>query len=220
MQARNIMTTNVATVGTKQAIADVIRYMDERHISGVPVVGPDGKLQGIVTEGDLLRRAEISTERGHSTIMTFLLGPGRLASEYVQTHTHAVEDIMTTDVATIGPDTELADIVALMERHHVKRLPVVEDDICIGIVSRADIVRALGRALEATNSSPIDDTTIRNRILDEISRSWCRDRQIEVRVKDGVVELEGILFEDPEREALCVLASNVPGVKRCIDHLT
>ncbi|HET6606017.1 MAG TPA: CBS domain-containing protein [Rhodopila sp.] len=221
MQAKDIMTTDVATVGPKQKIAEVIKCMAERHASGIPVVGADHKVCGIVTEGDLLRRAEIGTQARHSNLMTFLLGSGRLADEYVQSHTRAVEDIMTMDVATVEPDSELGDIVALMERRHVKRLPVVQDGVCIGIVSRADIVRAVGRALEAAQLEPTDDAAIRQRILDEISRcGWCREGQIEVRVMDGVVELEGVLFEERQRGALLVLAGNVPGVKSCVDLMT
>jgi CBS domain-containing protein len=219
MLAKDIMTTDLVTVGPKQTLTDVIRCMTEHHVSGIPVVGPDHKLLGIVTEGDLLRRAEIGTATKRSSMLAFLLGSGRLASEYVQSHTRAIEDVMMEEVATIGPETDIAEIVALMEQHHVKRLPVVQDGACIGIVSRADIVGALGRALEAASGGPTDDATIRIRIMDEMAKAdWCRGTQINVRVENGVVELEGV-FDERQRQAMLVLARNVPGVRHCVDHL-
>jgi CBS domain-containing protein len=221
MLAKDIMTTDLATVGPGQSIADVIRCMVERRVSGVPVLGADRALLGIVTEGDLLRRAEIGTASRRSSLLAFLLGSGRLAREYVETHTRAVEDVMTTEVTTVTPETELAEIVALMERHHVKRVPVLRDGACVGIVSRADIVAALGRALEAASAGACDDETIRARLREEMEKAdWCGGTRIDIRVQDGLVELEGVIFDERERQALLVLARNTPGVKRCIDHIT
>jgi CBS domain-containing protein len=221
MLAEDIMTTALVAVGPDQTIADVIRCMTGHHVSGVPVIGPGGALLGIVTEGDLLRRAEIGTAAKRSSVLAFLLGNGRLASEYVEAHTRAVADVMTKDVATVGPDATLAEIVALMERRRVKRLPVLRDGACVGIVSRADIVAALGRALDAAASGPCDDAAIRARLGEEIAKAdWCRGSRIDARVQDGVVELEGVIFDERERQAMLVLAGNVPGVKRCIDHIT
>jgi CBS domain-containing protein len=221
MLAKDIMTTDPVTIGPEQTIADAIRYMAVHHVSGLPVVGPDGELLGIVTEGDLLRRAEIGTAMKRSSVLSFLLGSGRLASEYVQSHTRIIGDIMTAKVATISPDTELSEIVAAMERDHIKRLPVMQGGACIGIVSRADVVSALGRVLDAAGAGPTDDATIRSRILDAIKEAtWCRGMRIDVQVQDGAVTLDGVIFDERARQALRVLASNVPGVTRCIERLT
>lgn len=198
--------------------------MLEHRISGLPVVDDAGALIGIVTEGDLLRRAETGTEKHRPRWLELLLPSGRLAADYIEAHARRVCEVMTTDVISAAPDTPLEGAVQEMEKHRIKRLPVVEDGKLVGIVSRADLVRVLLRKLtdEANRgaSHPSTDAEIRDRIVDVIDKQpWGPRFSVTVTVKDGVVDFHGTITDDRERTALTVAAENVPGIKGVRDHL-
>jgi len=195
-------------------LVQAIRLMTRYKVSGVPVVGPGGHVVGILTEGDLLRRAEIGTaEKPASWLKSFFLA-GRAAEDYVLTHGRRVSEVMTADVVTVTSDTPLADAIQLMLRHHVKRLPVVYNGHLRGIISRADVVRQVGVALSAESIS-VADGAIQQAIDAAMRReSWAHGATVSVSVKDGVVQIDGCLFDIRERDALGVLAENIPGVKR------
>ena len=123
MQVKDIMTSKVLSVEANTSVFEAIRSMLQHKISGLPVVNADGALVGIVTEGDFLRRAETATERRRPRWLEFLMGPGRLADEYVHTHTRRVADVMTPDPYTVTEGTPLEDVVRIMEKHRIKRLP-------------------------------------------------------------------------------------------------
>ncbi len=220
MNAADVMTRNPATVREDTPIAEAIHLMLDRRISGMPVSGANGELVGILTEGDLLRRIETGTERQRPRWIEFLMGSGRLAAEYVRTHARRVNEVMTRGVASVTPDTPLRDVVALMERRGVKRIPVVQNETCIGIISRADLIRTLGRVLDAEPTSASDEA-IREHVLREInSRPWAATTSVEVTVNDGVVDLDGVVFDERERTALKVAAETAPGIRGIQDHLT
>jgi CBS domain-containing protein len=220
MQASDVMTRNFVSIGRDAPIREAIRLMLDNRVSGLPVVDTAGKLVGILTEGDLVRRSEIATERHRWPWLEFLMGPGRMASDYVKTHGRVVDELMTHEVAVIGPDTPLADIVALMERRRIKRLPVIDNGMLVGIVSRADLLVALGRALDAAQAPAGNDDDICARVLAELEKAnWAPRAGLTVTVADGVVELNGVIFDEHERGALRVAAENVPGVKGVSDRL-
>jgi CBS domain-containing protein len=220
MQASEVMTRTIVSIGRNAPIRDAIRLMLDNKVSGLPVVDAGGKLIGILTEGDLLHRSEIATEKHHWRWLEFLLGPGRMASEYVRTHGRVVGELMTREVVTVGIDAPLGDIVALMEHHHVKRLPVMDDGKLAGIVSRADLLAALGKALDAQELPAVSDEDIRARVLDELEKvDWAPRDGLTIAVANGVVELSGVVFDEHEREALRVAAENIPGVKGISDRL-
>jgi len=215
MRAGDVMTAEVATVRADASIGEAIGLMEAVRASGLPVVNESGDLVGVLTEDDLLRRIETGTAAGRHRAkwLDLLLGPGGSAGEYVRTHGRRVEDVMTRDVATVTADTSLEQVVALMERKHVKRVPVVRDCRVVGIVSRADLVRALGRALRAEAMGATSDDTIRERLYAELrAQSWFPGQDITAVVKDGMVTMEGITTDERVREALGVAARNVPGV--------
>ena len=219
MKASDVMTRNVITVERETSVADVIRLMLENNVSGLPVLD-DGKVVGILTEGDLLRRSETGTEKQRPRWLEILMGPGRMAGEYVRTHGRKVEAIMTTDLISVTGDTPLDEVVGLMERRRIKRVPVIEGDALIGIVSRLDLLRALLRTIEAEHSEIRGDDEIREQILAELAKAaWVPRDGLSISVKDGVVDLNGVILEEKEREALRVVAENVPGVKAVEDHL-
>lgn len=225
MLALDIMTTRVVTIRADAPIAEAIRLMLQRRISGLPVVDDSGKLVGIVTEGDFMRRSETHTERQRPRWLEFILGPHRLADEYIRTHARKVEDVMSRDVATIKDHTPIDKIVGLMEERRVKRLPVLRDGEVVGMISRADLMRALARlaaksGMARPDRSVATDTKLRKDVLTEIDKQpWAPKASVNIEVQEGVVKLWGVIWDDKDRQALRVLAENVPGVTKVEDHL-
>jgi CBS domain-containing protein len=217
-----VMTSGVATVRADAPITEAIALMEARRVSGLPVVDAYGRLVGVLTEGDLLRRIETGTAgQKRARWLDLLLGPGRSAGEYVRTHSRRVEDLMTREVATVTERTPLEDVVALMERKHVKRVPVVRDGELVGVVSRADLVRALGHALKTAAMGGTVDAALRERLQANLrAQSWFPARDVSIAVKGGVVTLEGIVGDERTRAALRVAAQNVAGVATVEDRLT
>ncbi len=222
MHAADVMTPNPATVRPDTKLAAAVTLFIENRVSGLPVLDEAGRLVGILTEGDLLRRAETGTERRPHWYETLFSQP-RLAGEYVRTHAQTVADIMTRDVVSVTAGTRLIDAVRLMEERHVRRLPVLDrpGGTLLGIISRADLVRALARVLETPPAPLAGDEAIRTHILNEIkAQPWAPSlRDIAITVKDGTVTLSGVILHDEQRKALNVLVATAPGVKTIHDEL-
>jgi CBS domain-containing protein len=219
MRAHQIMTRSVITVTPETTIVEAANTMLQRHVSGLPVVDTAGKLVGIVSEGDFIHRGEIGTKRKHSRFLTFILGAGRAANDYVHEHGRRVAEIMTTEPLTINEDTDLEEIVRLMETKHVKRLPVTRGDKVVGIVSRANLLQAVASLAREVPDPTVDDDHIRNRIIDALERNdWC-PHGLSVIVRNGNVHLRGIITEESSRQAAIVCAENIAGVKKVNDHL-
>jgi len=220
MKARDIMTRRVFSVDPNADVLRAVRLMLQHKISGLPVVDASGALVGIVTEGDFLRRAETATERKRPRWLEFLLGPGRLADEYVQTHARKIADVMTREPRAITEETPLEEIVQLMERHRIKRLPVVQGKTLVGIVSRANLLHALASMAPAAPAPAATDRAIRERLLTELEhQKWAPVGALDVIVRNGVVELWGAITDERERQALIVAARNIAGVKDVRDRL-
>jgi CBS domain-containing protein len=220
MIARDVMTRNVISVAPDATVAQAVELMLERGISGLFVVDAAGTLAGVVTEGDLLRRDELGTERRRSWWLRLIASPGRQAADFTRAHGRKVADVMTSDVVAVDADAPLDDIVALMEQHRIKRVPVLQGDRVVGVVSRADLLRALSVAARGSAGSAADDGTIRDRILDELGRQpWAPLTTLNVTVANGVADMWGTIGNDQERRAICVVAENTPGVTKVIDHL-
>ena len=223
MQAKDIMKRNVIWVGTDELVFKAATLMLENHISGLPVIDMNGQLAGIVTEGDFLRRSETGTERHRPRWLEFLVGPGKLAAEYAHASGRKIEEIMTPDPCTVSESDSLQAVVELMERHHIKRLPVMGNGRMVGIVSRSDLMREMATRVHldmqaAPGLGPGHDGWIRDKIVAALGKQhWAPD--IGVTVKEGVVELSGVILAEKERQGLIVLAENVPGVKKVHDHL-
>jgi CBS domain-containing protein len=218
MKARDIMTWGVISVESDASVERAARLMLENRISGLPVVDFNRALVGMVTEGDFLRRAEIGTKRRRPRWLELLVGPGRLATEYVHAAGRKVSEIMTPNPYAVAPDTSVDEIVDVMERRRVKRLPVLEDGKLVGIVSRANLLHALASLSRGAQPSAGTDAGIRDRILAELAKQpWAP--QVNVVVRDGVVDLTGVLTDERERQAFVVAAENVPGVKCVHDHM-
>jgi CBS domain-containing protein len=219
MRAHQIMARSVVTVTPETTIADAANVMLQRHISGLPVIDANGKLVGIVSEGDFIRRSEIGTGRRRGRWLRFILGPGKSASDFVHEHGRKVSEVMTKSPLTITEDASLAEIVELMEKHHIKRLPVMRGDKVVGIVSRANLLQAVASLARDVPDPTADDDHIRGRIIDALEKNdWC-PFGLNVVVRDGVVHLSGVITEERARQAAVVAAENVEGVKEVHDHL-
>lgn len=218
MQVKDVMTRNVISVGADEPVVKAARMMLQNRISGLPVVDAKGELVGMVTEGDFLRRREIGTERRRPKWLEFILGPGKLAEEYVHTSGRKVEEIMTANPWTVGEDDTLEDVVEMMERHHIKRLPVIRDGRMAGIVSRANLMHALASLSRDVPAPAGGDSAIRNAVIAAIAKQHWAPR-VNVVVKNGLAELWGVVTDERERQALVVACENVPGVEKVHDHL-
>ncbi len=220
MIAADIMTRAVVTIPSHAPISDAIRLMLGQRISGLPVTDGHGLLVGILTEGDLLRRAETGTEKARSQWQQFLRGAARQAEDYVRTHGRKVEELMTREVLTAEETAPLEHVVALMESKHVKRIPIVAAGQLVGVISRSDLLRALIRELDAIPPAIRSDSALREQIVAELRRQpWGGRTHVTVVVTGGVVYLEGIITDERERGAVRVAAENVPGVSGVRDHL-
>ncbi|CAH1654790.1 CBS domain-containing protein [Chelatococcus asaccharovorans] len=221
MKASDVMTSPVMSVEADATIADTVQSLVEHGFSGLPVVDTAGQLVGIVTEGDLLRRSELGTEVKRKRWLSYILGPGRLAEDYVQAHARRVEEVMTRDVVTVAPDTSLEEVVGLMEGKKIKRVPVTQDGRLVGIITRADLLKALNVALLRRPEPAKGDAAIQEAITAEIAKQpWAPVNGVDVFVRDGVVHLVGVIVTDELRYALKVLAEGIAGTKAVKDHLT
>jgi CBS domain-containing protein len=138
MKVAEVMTRGVISIAPIDSMKKAAQLMLQYDMSGFPVMDR-GKLVGIVTEGDFLRRTEIGTERHRTRWIELLVAPGQLADEYAHAHGRKVEEVMTRDVVTVAEDASLEEAVRLLERHHIKRLPVVKGGAMVGILSRANL---------------------------------------------------------------------------------
>lgn len=220
MKVSDVMTRKVLSIGQNATVLQAVNSMLQNKISGLPVVNADGHLVGIVTEGDFLRRTETTTERRRPRWLEFLVGAGRLADDYVHTHARKISEVMTSEPYTVTEDTPLEDVVRLMEKHRIKRLPVIRGKLVVGIVSRANLLQALASLAPSMPATPATDMAIRDRLLTELEHEkWAPVGALNVTVKDGMVDLWGTITDERERQALIVAAENVPGVKEVRDHV-
>ena len=202
MQVKDVMTQNVISVGADEPVVTAARMMLQNRISGLPVVDAKGQLVGVVTEGDFLRRREIGTERQRPKWLEFVLGPGKLAQEYVHTSGRKVAEIMTPDPPTIGEDDSLEDVVEVMERRHIKRLPVIRNGRMVGIVSRANLMHALASLSREIPAPAGGDTAIRDACIAALGKQpWAP--HVNIVVKNGVAELWGVVTDNRDAAGAC-----------------
>jgi CBS domain-containing protein len=221
MRAMDVMTTKVITVGENATVPEAAKLLVEHGISAVPVIDKDDRVIGMVSEGDLLHRAETGTERRRSWWLETGTSTDQLAAEYIKSHSGKVGEVMTRGVISVIEQTQVADIAVLLETHRIKRVPVLRDGKLVGIVSRANLVRALAMTINGPPSvTEADDRAIRDKLLAELkAQKWAEVSPANVTVKDGVVHLWSSYLSDHERRALVLLAENTPGVRRVENHM-
>src|SRR5271165_2681351 len=226
MRAVDVMTTGVIIVDPDTSVQTLAALLSERGISGVPVVDAAGRLVGIVSEGDLLHRAETGTarrtERRRFRWLDTIASDQELARDYVKSRGQVVSDVMSREVIAVSEMAELAEIADLLEIKRIKRVPVVRDGKLVGIVSRANLIRALATVKAGSSSSPdTGDHTIRQKLLAELqAQEWAGPWAADIVVRDGVVHLwfpED--HSEVERRAVHVAAENIVGVRAVEEHV-
>ncbi|NNE21761.1 MAG: CBS domain-containing protein [Rhizobiales bacterium] len=220
MHARDIMTSPVITARTDTAVLDVVQLMLDNAVSALPVVDDKDVLLGLVSEGDLIRRSELGARDYSSWWLAAIGGKVRLAEEFVKTHAMRADDIMTRDLVTVNEDTLVWQIAETLEKHKIKRVPVVRDGKVVGIVSRANLLQALAAQRDqATRAPSQDDRDLRDKLLNSLSQEpWSDLPHLNVVVQEGVVHYWGRVHSEEARQALQVAARAVPGVVDVVDH--
>ena len=220
MKVRDVMTPGVVTVSPDTKVPDIAALLLERRISAVAVVEGNGKVVGVVSESDLMRRPELGTDRPRSRWLAFMLSPEDSERDFIKTHGLRAREVMTSPAVSVTPEASLADVVNLMGRRSIKRVLVLEGGKLVGIVTRTDLLRALHARRElSTASVPADDRAVRQAILRALAESDWADRAIvNVQVADGQVELWGAIESEEQRRAIRVAVEGVPGVRGITEH--
>ena len=223
MKAADIMVTDVITLNVDDTVQDAARVLLEGRISGAPVVDAQGRLLGMISEGDLIRRAEIGTEKRQSWWLELLTGAESQVRDFIRAHAVKLADVMTRDVVSASEDTSLNEIATLLEKHGIKRVPIMRDGKVVGIVSRANLLQALASAIavaDVTTDVTSDDQTLRGRVIDQIRQlPWGMPWLLTVPVQNGAVELWGPVRSEEQRHALRVAAEGTSGVKAVKENL-
>ena len=218
MKVAQVMTCGVISIAPTDSVMKAAHLMLQYDLSGFPVLDR-GKLVGIMTEGDFLRRVEIGTEQQDRPRWIELLFPGRLAEEYARAHGRTVQEVMTRNVVTVAEDAPVEEAVQLMEQHHIKRLPVVRNEGVVGVISRADLVRAFLARSSGAAAVPLSDREICQKLLATLeSEPWAPRGLVSVTVENGIVDFEGVVCDDRQRLALRIAAENIPGVGQVHDE--
>lgn len=214
MKAIDLMTPRVITIGPDATVADAARTMLENHISGLPVVDAAGKVVGIISEGDLLRRVELGTERHRSWWLGLVSGGTLPAEDFIKSHARKVADVMTAHVTTVDESASPEEVVRVMETRRIKRVPVVRHGALVGIISRANLLRALASVSPETPAAAADDRDLKERVAAAVKElSWDSRSHDAIVVRNGVVQLWGFVSSVSQRDALRIAAERVPGVK-------
>src|SRR3990167_2498102 len=220
MKAADIMTTSVVCIKPDATGLDAPRLLLSERISALPVVDKAGRLQGIVSEGDLIHRAEIGSEKQVTRWKALFEEGATLARDYLKAHGRKVSDVMSHPVVLAEEDTELSVVAARMDQFGIKRLPVVRDGKVVGIVSRANLLQPLIAAPTASRAPAVDDAALRDQILQKLDREpWSASLLRNIIVQDGNVEIWGHADSTSQCEACGVLAAGIPGVKAVTNHM-
>ncbi len=214
MKARDVMVSPVITVKPNATVKEVAGLLLRHRVSALPVVDDAGKVIGMISEGDLMRRADLGTERHRAWWLAALFAEeAALAAEYVKAHSRKVVDIMSKRVIAASPDTPLNEIAGLLERHSIKRVPIIENGALVGIVSRANLIQALAADRKGLDI-PIPDATLRDKIMEHLrAQPWAHTTLLNVTVNEGIVNIWGITQSEAEKTALRVAAETMPGVR-------
>ena len=221
MKARDVMTPEIISVAPETPVKEIAETMIKYRISGVLVLDPKGAVVGLVTEGDLLRRPEIGAEdRRGSSLLSLFEHPDRRPTEYARSHGHRAEDIMTRDVISVDEETSVAEIARLLERRHIKRVPVLRKGRAVGIVSRANLVQALAAVSARSPEPPKEDRKLRDRIMEAFSDAGIDARFLNVIAHEGKVEVWGTVRSEAQLKAVQVAVEDVVPAERVESHVT
>jgi CBS domain-containing protein len=221
MKALDVMVRDVVTVKPDEAVAEAVRLLAEHDVSALPVVDDKENVVGIISEADLVHREEIGTEKQRPWWLEAVTPASTLAEEFAKSHGRRVEEVMSTDVVSASEDTTLGEIATLLERHRIKRVPILRSGKLVGIVSRSNLIQALASAKASTSGAGGDaDRKIRLTLLDRLGdQDWTDFGERNVIVDSGIVHLWGLVGSEDEHKALVALAEGVPGVVSVSDEM-
>jgi len=220
MRAIDVMVRDVVTVSPDMDVAEAVKLLAEHDVSALPVLDKDGNLVGMLSEADLIHRAEIGTEKHRPWWLEALTGASTLAEEFAKSHGKRVGEVMTTGIISVDEETPLSEIAALFERKRIKRVPVVKDGKLVGIVSRSNLIQALASVIGRVDQHDETDRQIRLELLSRLKdQKWTGFGDQNVTVGNRVVHLWGLVGSEEERKALLALAEGVPGVSSVSDEM-
>jgi CBS domain-containing protein len=221
MKASEVMARDVVTVRPETMVKEIAALMAKHRISGIPVVDEAGALVGILSETDLLHRAETGTERRRKWWLGAFIDSDQLAREYAASHARKASDIMTRKVITVDAGMELGEVADLLQKRKLKRVPVVDGGRLVGIITRGDLVRALvARQSQSQQGAPGGDDAIHRAVLERMRREgWLDSSLVTIRVTSGVAEISGMAASADQRRALRLLVEDTPGVRSVEDNL-
>jgi CBS domain-containing protein len=221
MQARDVMTKDVVTVGPETTVSDIAALLVTHRIGAVPVVSADRRLIGIVSQTDLIHRSETGTEKRRKWWLEAFADPDVKAREYAKSHGHKAQDVMTRVVVSVSESATLAEVADALDTHRIRQVPVTSNGRLAGMISRADLVRALAEVSITAPAARPDSGALQKAIWDQIkAQSWLKTSYVNLAVKDGVVDLWGAVESNDQRRALRVLIEGVPGVTKVEDNVT
>jgi CBS domain-containing protein len=220
MKASDVMTPKVISVPPETRVPEIAALLLERRISAVAVVEHTGNVAGVVSEGDLIRRPELGTDRSGPRWLRLLVSPEADTLDFIKTHGLCARDVMTSPAVSVSPDAPLAEIVRMMGRRGIKRVLVVDGNRLAGIVTRTDLLRALhARDALPSQGVPVDDGALRQKILDTLAnQDWSYSAVFNVQVLDGHVELWGAVNSEEQSRAIHLAVEGVPGVRGITEH--
>jgi CBS domain-containing protein len=222
MKALDVMVRDVVTVKPDDPVADAVRLLADHDVSALPVVDNNENVVGVISEADLLHREEIGTEKHRPWWLEAVTPASTLACEFAKSHGRRVEEVMSTDVVSAAEDTPLGEIATILERHRIKRVPILRSGKLVGIVSRSNLIQApaSSRAPAGGGSGVDADRKIRSELLDRLGhQDWTDFGQRNVIVNSGIVHLWGLVGSQEEHKALVALAEGVPGVVSVSDEM-
>jgi CBS domain-containing protein len=214
MLARDIMTTPVATIDEGHNVREAIDIVNAGKIGAVLVVDAEGRLTGIVSEGDLLRRVASSWAR---RAVPHTRDRDDALANYVKARSWRIKDVMTTPVVSATPTATASQLAELLQAHDIKHVPVVEDGRLAGIISRRDLMRALLDVPQDCTASGDEaiGTAVRSRLESELEITM-----VGTTILNGVVTLRGKVETELEREAARVAAESIRGVGGVVNKIT
>ncbi|MCX8132376.1 MAG: CBS domain-containing protein [Roseococcus sp.] len=214
MRAEEIMSRDVVTVRPETPLREVAELLATRHLSGVPVVDAEGRLLGVVTESDLMRRIAAPAEAPMGFLAGLIRDAAAEAARFAKLHGRTAQDVMTPDPLCVVPEAPVAEVAKLLEEKGIRRLPVVSGGRLLGLVSRADILKAVLAAPAAAGSAAADDAAIRAALRRAMrEQPWVDRHFLHAEVRDGHVHFTGFARSPSVGQGLRALAEGIPGVK-------
>jgi CBS domain-containing protein len=220
MEAREVMTRDVVTVGPDTTVGEIAALLVRHRISAVPVVS-GSQLLGIVSQTDLAHRGETGTERRRKWWLELFADSDTRARDYLKSHGRTAQDVMTRFLVSVREDASLAEVADVLDAHRIRQVPVMSDGRVVGMISRADLVRKLSEVRIAAPTPRPDNGALQKAIWARIkAEPWLKSAFVNLTVKDGVVEIWGAVDSEEQHRALKVLVEGVPGVRNVVDRVS